>query len=119
MQYVNNGEFKKLLRLYNETGDKKAYNRIGKVFYLIAFNLKNKPCFINYTKDRHDEMISDATFMMCRYINRYDETKSKNPFAYFTRFAYNAFLQNINGYNKLGEKFISLSFIENFDKNGE
>lgn len=115
--YVNNKEFLKLLIEYRETKDEKIYNKIGKIFILIATNLLNKTNFINYTSDRKDEMISDATYTMCRYIHLYKVEKSKNPFAYFTRVAYNCFKQNLNYHKKLNKYFISLSFIENFDKN--
>jgi len=91
------------------------YNKIGNIFLLIAKNLLNKSSFINYTNDRKDEMISNATFFMCNYIDRFDVTKG-NPFAYFTRVAFNAFLQNINGYNELGDIFTSLEYIDNFSE---
>jgi len=52
---------------------------------------------------------------MCNYIDRFDVTKG-NPFAYFTRVAFNAFLQNINGYNELGDIFTSLEYIDNFSE---
>lgn len=115
--YVNNKMFLKLLKEYKETESRKIYNEIGKIFILIATNLLNKTNFINYTQDRKDEMISDATYTMCRYINLYKVEKSNNPFAYFTRVAYNCFRQNLNYHKKLNKHFISLSFIENFDKN--
>jgi DNA-directed RNA polymerase specialized sigma24 family protein len=41
-------------------------------------------------------MISDAIEKMVRYIHNFDPTKSENAFAYFTQFAYNAFIQRIN-----------------------
>ena len=115
--YVNNKKFLKLLKEYKETESKKVYNEIGKNFILIAENLLNKTNFINYTQDRKDEMISDATYTMCRYIKLYKTEKSNNPFSYFTRIAYNCFRQNLNYHKKLNKHFISLSFIENFDNN--
>lgn len=116
MDYVDNKRFLELLIEYKKTGSRKAYNEIGKIFRLIAINILNKPSFINYTQDRKDEMISEATFVMCRYAHLFDENKSSNPFAYFTRYAYNAFYLYFKKNKKIKDTFISLSFIENFDK---
>jgi len=116
MNYVNNKEFLKLLIAYKQTGKRTTYNKIGKIFRLIAINILNKPNFINYTQDRKDEMISEATFTMCRYAHLFDENKSNNPFAYFTRYAYNSFYLYFKKQKKIKDAFISLSFIENFDK---
>jgi len=113
--YVDNKEFLRLLIEYKKTRDMKTYNKIGKIFYLIADNMLNKPSFINYTQDRKDEMISEATLDMCRYTTVFNEHKSNNPFAYFTRAAYNAFNRYFNKQKKISDTFINLSFIENFD----
>lgn len=110
--YVDNQHFRELLTQYRKTGDKKIYEEIGRHFLLISQNLLNKSNFINYTQDRKDEMISDAVFYMCRYINKYDVTRD-NPFAYFTMIARNAFLQNINNYSKLDGMFTSIEYIDN------
>ena len=110
--YVNNKKFRELLSEYRETRDRKIYEKIGRDFLLIAQNLLNKSNFINYTQDRKDEMISDAVFYMCRYIDKYDVTRD-NPFAYFTMIARNAFLQNINNYSKLDSMFTSIEYIDN------
>jgi hypothetical protein len=113
--YVDNKRFYKLLIEYQKTHKRVTYNEIGKIFVLISSNLLNKTNFINYTQDRKDEMISDATFSMCRYIDKYDTSKG-NPFAYFTRFAFNAFLQNLKNYKRIGDTFTNVSFIDNFER---
>jgi DNA-directed RNA polymerase specialized sigma24 family protein len=113
-KYVNNKRFNDLLKEYEETKSSHAFNEIGKIFLLIAQNLLNKTNFINYTQDRKEEMVSDATYFMTKYVDRYDTSK-KNPFSYFTRVAYNAFLQNINDYNRRDEMFRPIEYIENFD----
>lgn len=94
---------------------KKLYNKLGNMFLLIAQNLLNKSNFINYTNDRKNEMISDATFYMCKYIDRYDINRD-NPFSYFTRIAFNAFLQYLNDRRERDEIFYSLEYIENFSE---
>jgi DNA-directed RNA polymerase specialized sigma24 family protein len=113
-EYINNKIFYAQLKEYRDKGSKRLYNEIGKSFLLIAQNLLNKSSFINYTQDRKDEMISDAVFFMCNYIDRYD-LERPNAFAYFTTIARNAFLQNINDYKKKEEKFTSIEYIDNTD----
>jgi hypothetical protein len=53
---------------------------------------------------------------MCRYTNLFDENKSTNAFGYFTQCAYNAFFLYFKKSKKIKDTFVSLSFIENFDK---
>ena len=112
--YVDNQNFRELLIEYRNGGSKKIYEQIGRDFLLISQNLLNKSNFINYTQDRKDEMISDAVFYMCRYIDKYDVTRD-NPFAYFTMIARNAFLQNINNYSKIDSMFTSIEYIDNMN----
>lgn len=114
--YVDNKEFNKLLISYKKDNDRDVYNKIGKIFILIAENLLNRTNFINYTFDRKQEMISDATYFMVRYMDRY-KTYKKNPFSYFTRIAFNAFLQYINEHKKHDEMFKPIEYIENFENN--
>lgn len=89
-------------------------NILGRSFLKITEGLCKKPCFINYDQSRKQEMMSDATYFMTIYIDRYN-CERDNPFAYFTQIAYNAFLQNINRVNKNREMFTSLNYIENLD----
>lgn len=110
--YVDNKRFHALLKEYRATNSKKVYEEVGKCFLLISQNLLNKSSFINYTPDRKNEMISDAVFYMCKYIEKYDVTRD-NPFAYFTMIARHAFLQNINKYSKLDSMFTSIEYIDN------
>jgi hypothetical protein len=59
----------------------------------IAEGLSHKPNFINYSY--RDEMISDGIENCLMYFENFDETKSSNPFAYFTQVIYFAFLRRI------------------------
>jgi hypothetical protein len=135
--YVNNEDFYELLciykKLHNEIIKKendyeeleeikkyknkfrKVKNELGKIFIKICNGLLTKPNFINYTWDRKDEMISDATYYMSKYIMNYN-LKKKNPFAYFTTMCNHAFLQYINKMNKYTDKFQPLAYIENMHK---
>lgn len=115
-EYIDNKEFYSLLKEYKETKSKKVHEKIGKCFLLIARNFLNKSNFINYTPDRKDEMISDAVYYMCKYVDKFN-LERKNPFAYFTMIARNAFLQNINEYGKRDDMFTSIEYIDNMNRN--
>jgi hypothetical protein len=100
--YINNEDFLKALVAYKEkckeatnTGipKPKIPNYIGECFMKIAEGLSHKPNFINYTY--RDEMISDGIENCLMYFENFDETKSSNPFAYFTQIIYFAFLRRI------------------------
>jgi DNA-directed RNA polymerase specialized sigma24 family protein len=113
-EYVSRQEFYDLLIEYKKTKSRKTYNQIGTIFLKIARNYLNKCSFINYSEDRKQDMVSDAVYYMCRFIDRYDPTKL-NPFAYFTTFAKNAFLQYLNERKKIDKMFTSIEYIENFN----
>jgi DNA-directed RNA polymerase specialized sigma24 family protein len=117
--YCDRQEFLNLILEYKKTKDEKVYNELGKIFLLIAINVLNKPYFINRTQDRKDEMVSEAVFNMIRYLNTFDEKKYDNPFAYFTRTAINAAKQIIKNYKISESRYVSLSFIDNFETNNE
>ena len=100
--YINNGDFLAALVDYKAACKKSEKNNkqlppipnyIGECFMKIAEGLSHKPNFINYTY--RDEMISDGIENCLMYFNNLDETKSKNPFAYFTQVIYFAFLRRI------------------------
>ena len=100
--YINNADFLKALVDYkeacklatkNKTKEPAIPNYIGECFMKIAEGLSHKPNFINYTY--RDEMISDGIENCLMYFANFDETKSKNPFAYFTQIIYYAFLRRI------------------------
>jgi hypothetical protein len=73
--------------------DPQIPNYIGECFFKIADHLSRKPNFISYSF--RDEMIADGIENCIQYFRNFDETKSKNPFAYFTQIIYFAFLRRI------------------------
>ena len=100
--YVNNKEFLAAMTEYREerlaaeaAGEPKprVSNYIGECFVKIANHLAYKSNFVNYTF--REEMILDGIENCITYINNFDPTKSKNPFAYFTQITYYAFLRRI------------------------
>lgn len=114
-EYVNNKIFKELLKRYKKSKSRNDYNEIGKIFLLISRNFLNKSYFINYSEDRKQEMISDAVFFMCKYIDRFDVNKD-HPFSYFTQVAKNAFLQYINERKKQDDMFKNIEYIDHIDE---
>lgn len=101
--YVNNVEFleamiqyKKAVREAEDSGDEapRIPNYIGECLYQIANRLAYRPNFINYTF--RDDMVADGLENAIMCINNFDAEKSKNPFAYFTRVIWFAFIRRIH-----------------------
>lgn len=100
--YINNADFLKALIEYKEKcrkaeesdlPDPPIPNYVGECFLKIADHLSRKPNFSSYSF--REEMVSDAIENCLMYFRNFDETKSKNPFAYFTQITYYAFLRRI------------------------
>lgn len=91
---------------------RRLQNKLGLIFLSICRGVLTKPNFINYTWDRKDDMTSEATFHMSRYVLLFD-TEQLNPFAYFTTVCNRAFLQCLNKQNRYNEKVQPLVYIEN------
>lgn len=100
--YVNNKDFLNALIEYkkscaiakeNKKPDPQIPNYVGECFLKIAEHLSRKPNFIMYSFK--DEMICDGVENCLMYFRNFDETKSSNPFAYFTQIIYYAFLRRI------------------------
>jgi len=123
--YIDKKKFHNLLKEYDKTGSKKAYEEIGKYFIMIAENFLNKPSYINYSKDWKDGMISESLYDMVRYIHNYDIEKVErieretgelpNPFAYFSQYAFNGTSRFLGVRSKDKEVLVRLSFIENME----
>jgi len=94
---------------------RRLQNKLGTMFLRISRGILTKANFINYTKDRHDDMVSESTFHMSRYVLLFD-TELSNPFSYFTTVCNRAFLQCLNKQNKYSDKFQPLMYIENMHK---
>ena len=116
--YVVNKDFYNRIKEYKKTKSKKIYEQIGKDFILIATNYLHRSNLINYSQDRKNEMISDATYYMVKYLDKFDINRF-NAFAYFTTVAKNAFLQYINDQKRRDEFFTSIEYIDNMESNNE
>lgn len=70
-------------------------NYVGECIMKIANNIARRPNFRGYTFV--DEMVSDAIENIVKYIHNYDPDNDKqNPFGYFTKTAWHAFIRRID-----------------------
>ena len=64
----------------------------------IAEHISHRPNFVNYTY--REDMIYDGVENSLRYMHNFDPEKSNNPFGYFTKIIWFAFLRRIEKENK-------------------
>lgn len=128
--YVDNEKFLETIIRYkkeckeyrekNNTTDRlknKDYEYIGACILKIAQKLSNTPNFNRYTWK--DEMIEVGIMDCIKYMENFDETKYKNPFAYFTQLCWYASLRKIADEKKQkklkGQLILNSGILENFD----
>lgn len=70
-------------------------NSIGDAIIDIARGFSSFHKFSRYTEDWKEEMVGDAIEIVVKYLDRFDETKYKNPHAYITMICNNCFIQRI------------------------
>ena len=92
---------------------------VGEAIYLIASRFATKAKWKNpYT----DDMIGDGIEECIRYLDKFDVTKSKNPFSYFTQVVYYACLRRIGKEKKnlyVRYKLLEKAAIEDFMEKSE
>jgi len=100
--YINNAQFLQHMKKYyaecqyaKETSTKEPSidDYICTCIIDIANKLSNKFNFVNYPFK--DEMTSDGIENCLMYIKNFNPNRSTNPFAYFTKIIYYAFLRRI------------------------
>ena len=120
VHYVDNSKFLEEITRYRDSvlaakaeGKQKPRvpNYIGECFLKIANHLAYKSNFINYTY--REEMISDGIENCITYVDNFDPSKSKNPFAYFTQITYYAFLRRIQKEKR--QQQTKYRYMRNFD----
>lgn len=84
-------------------------NYIGECIFHIANKLSLKGNFINYSY--REEMVSDGIENCINYINNFDPDRYQNPFAYFTKIIWNAFVLRIQKEKK--QTYIKYKSFEN------
>lgn len=118
--YIDNQKFMASLIEYKEnlieaektnSPKPKISNFIGECFYKLANNLAKRPNFCMYSYK--DEMVSDAIENCIMYMNNFDPSNSKqNPFGYFTKICWYAFVRRIAKEKK--QQYIKYKATENF-----
>jgi DNA-directed RNA polymerase specialized sigma24 family protein len=84
---------------------------IGDCFVKIATKMAYRPNFIGYTF--REEMVSDAIENCLMYFRNYNTEKYSNPFGYFSKIVWQAFLRRIaKEKRELAKKY---KYIENMD----
>lgn len=118
--YVDNKKFYEALVEYRKRVDDalkigqekpQISNYLGDCFIKIATHLSYKANFINYTFK--DDMISDGIENCLAAADKFDPTKSTNPFAYYTQIVYFAFIRRIQKEKK--QQATKYKIIENMD----
>jgi hypothetical protein len=118
VHYVNNSDFYSALCEYlNEKKIAEQNNLpapiipkyIGECILKIAYKLASKGNFCNYSYK--DEMVSDGIENCINYIHNFNPEKTNNPFAYFTRILWNAYILRIQKEKK--QQYIKYKSLEN------
>lgn len=116
--YLNNPEFLKCIIGYKEKC--KLHETQGKIkpripeyagmcIQLISNKLSTKLNFSGYTY--REEMVEDGIENAITYFDNFDPDKNQNPFGYFSRVIWNAFLRRIEKEQK--EQYIKLKNMTN------
>lgn len=90
--YLSNKEmFAELLicQKLNRVSDK-----LGRMYVILATRYASKPNFSGYSYK--SEMIGTGILACVNALNKFDPTKSENPFAYYTSVIHNSFIQILN-----------------------
>lgn len=95
--YVDNNELYEELHNYIEklkiNPDTRMNNKLGTMIHTIVTGLSSRSNFNGYVFK--DEMVSLGVYYCCKYLKSYDLTR-KNPHAYISKIAENAFKAVIN-----------------------
>ena len=120
VHYVDNKKFLEALNEYRaqvleakEKGlEKPIVSRyLGECFIKISTHLSYKANFINYTFK--DDMISDGIENCLTAVEKFDPSRSSNPFAYYTQIIYFAFIRRIQKEKK--QTATKYKMLENID----
>ena len=93
INYVDNTEFYNRLVEWKNSGEEKIPDDIAITIMSICKNLAKSGKFSGYSWV--EAMIGDAILSCVKFCRNFDPEKSKNPFAFYTQIAYNAFIKRI------------------------
>jgi hypothetical protein len=103
--YINNKDFHQALVRWKEAKAKDPNARmeeyIGECFLKIATGRARHPWYNGWSFK--EDMISEAVLSCMKYAENYNIEKGENPFAYFTQYCNNAFLQVMEREKKLAD----------------
>lgn len=93
-------EYKKKLRAAEDAGDELPIipDYIGKAFYNISNGIASRSNFSGYPY--RDEMVADGIENCVKAINNFDPDITTNPFGYFSKIIWWAFLRRIEAEKK-------------------
>lgn len=94
MNYINNQDLYNSMVEWKKSNDDKLPKTVVDAIMQICHNLAKSGKFCRYTWK--EDMIQDALYDCVKGAKTFNPEKSKNPFAYFTQIAYNAFRRYLN-----------------------
>lgn len=94
--YVTNEELLKEIRKSKEIGD--ITPALARMWMLMCKRLGSKSCFASYSY--RDDMVSEALMNMCKSGLKFDESRSSNPFAFYTTMILRTFYYCLNAEKK-------------------
>jgi hypothetical protein len=101
--YINNNDFLQALVRWKtavkSNPQAKMEEYIGECFMKIAVGRARHPWYNGWTFK--DDMIAEAVLTCMKYAHNFNPEKTDNPFAYFTQYCNNAFLQVMEREKKL------------------
>lgn len=112
VDYINNEEF--LNEIIKSKKNRVMTDKAGEMIFLLATRISKLNNFKNYTYI--EDMISDGILRCIEKFQKFDETKSKNPLAYFSQIIFFEFLNRIEKEKKQGiikKKMFDLILTEN------
>lgn len=103
--YVDNAQLYKDIcewkqKCYDAGQTVKMPDSIGLAIMEIAQGFASYYKFGRYSNDWKEEMVGDAIEIAVKYLDRFDETKYKNPHAYITMICNNSFVQRLKNEKK-------------------
>ncbi len=95
-RYLDNEEFTRLLIKMKTDGDQETWEKLCKMFNLIAERTLTRANFVRYSSDRKDDMRQEAVLDMMLGWTGFNPFHPKaNAFSYFTQAVFNAGLKDI------------------------
>lgn len=92
--YLNNKDMLEQFRLSKAQG--RMTEEFGKMMMLLVHKYLKHPKFYRYSNNYKMELESNALVTLCKVWEGFDDTRSENPFAYYTQVCTNAFIQILN-----------------------